>query len=401
MNRLSKSRIEEAVQSFVESDVDLNFCEDCQVMICSACDKNIRKQIIVEAKKLICDKKFREQCVQLFVAELQEKQTSPQSDEIVNVEIESSVENQNRPVRPIRKQFIAQKKPMEPPKARMKPSITPKEKTSKRSRNEEEFTPPEESSSGEIVESDEAEGPLGRVRCAPVMQSVSKKKEDHSEPKLGLKVIVIDDDYLNILVKQLKENVHATKILLEKHPENLEWSKDCVAPDLKLASEKNGQELLKEENVIQLKDLLSTTSEFSNRGILEQLGSLMRWWRVVRRALSMTGIFTVLESRRKMARKNQKKTLKDMYDSKVEKLSEQGANRMIGFRHARTYNRLGKFLLKHPFLTHQTLLVSLNDWVKGAAIRNSNGSPVKRKKGDRKNKKYLIDFLDEFLDTHA
>jgi hypothetical protein len=109
----------------------------------------------------------------------------------------------------------------------------------------------------------------------------------------------------------------------------------------------------------------------------------MRWWRTARRALSLAGIFDVLEANQKKAGQSRKKPLEQMYETKVAEIEKNAAaadgrdekettTKMYRFRHARTYARLGRFLADHPDLINQTLLVTLSDWTKGVIVEEDD-----------------------------
>ncbi len=166
-----------------------------------------------------------------------------------------------------------------------------------------------------------------------------------------------------------------------------------------------GRKLLK--NVDQLQECLSDTWE-TNGDALEQLGVLIRWWKLVRRALAISSIFSVLrERKRKNGKKRTGKSLKESYDVEVAKIAKAAPGaRLYKYRHARTYADLGDFLADHPVLINQTVVVTLFEWKARVTFEgeeradvadveeDENESPKKKtKKQTEGQKKYLMDFV--------
>jgi hypothetical protein len=208
-------------------------------------------------------------------------------------------------------------------------------------------------------------------KVAPAGSNVANAavpQDDGEEVQERVESVEVDQKYLNDLVERLEENVMETKNLLDEYKDKnkpVPLPKDFMAPTPDLATGENGLELW--NDLDNLDPVLSSWSETSvtYQGPLEQLGVLLRWWRIARRALSIAGIFKVLRSSG-----NGEAPLKKRYEAKVAVLEEaaaraqRGAVKMYRYRHARTYEMLGIFLAKHPDLINQTLLVTLSDWTK-------------------------------------
>lgn len=82
----------------------------------------------------------------------------------------------------------------------------------------------------------------------------------------------------------------------------------------------------------------------------------------VERSFSVTGLFARLRGMRKG-----KKTLQERYASLVKRLKTD--SKVLSFKQAEKYDRLGRFLLGFPRFVFQIQLVSLADWHQKAGAR--------------------------------
>lgn len=145
------------------------------------------------------------------------------------------------------------------------------------------------------------------------------------------------------------------------------------APDSKLACEIAGKVLWEDEG--KLKRCLDLAQR-DNVLDVENWGVLLKWWRVVERAFSITGLFAHLRGMRRRG----KKALPDRYALVLQRLKNKNEGKVLSFKQAEKYDRLGRFLLQFPSFVFQIHLVSLADW--------------HQKIGD----KVLMDSLESILD---
>jgi hypothetical protein len=123
-------------------------------------------------------------------------------------------------------------------------------------------------------------------------------------------------------------------------------------PDCNLAGEAAGKALWDDEE--KLKRFLSSTPG-DDASAVEKWGALLKWWHVVERSFSVTGLFAHL----RVARKG-KKTIPERYAVLMKRFGK--ADKLLSFKQAEKYDRLGKFLLRFPRFVYQIQLVSLGDW---------------------------------------
>lgn len=113
-----------------------------------------------------------------------------------------------------------------------------------------------------------------------------------------------------------------------------------------------------------LKEILSDApSEFqattSDNGLIEKLGRLLSWWKLVRQCLVFAGIFAHLKSRRpKRKAGRQRKPMEQRYDELVSK----SIDNCIGFKQAKKYVAIGRLVRAFPQLLYQTQFVLLVQW---------------------------------------
>ncbi len=171
-----------------------------------------------------------------------------------------------------------------------------------------------------------------------------KEKEDSVSAEEPPPITVGGQDIpLDTFIEQLKENVNETKILVESY-RGKSVQIQCKTPDVSI-----GDNIL--SDAIRMQRYLSDVG--GDQTPIEELGSLMRWWRIVERAFAISGIFKELKQRKS------RKTLQDAYNAEIEKLAPV---RLYKYRHARTYATMGAFLEKHPMLVNQTLVITLTEW---------------------------------------
>lgn len=124
-------------------------------------------------------------------------------------------------------------------------------------------------------------------------------------------------------------------------------------PDLKMATKAVGKTIFGDIEKLKrcLKCLKST--ELSS---VEKWGVMCKWLRCCEQAISVTGLFAHLRSMRKS-----KNTLEERYKILVDHRFKK-EDKVLSFKQAEKYDRLGKFLLKFPKFMFQLQLVSLSDW---------------------------------------
>lgn len=88
----------------------------------------------------------------------------------------------------------------------------------------------------------------------------------------------------------------------------------------------------------------------------EVLGTVEKWWRVVERAFGIAGIFS------NWLPLGSEVHVEQRYEAAVRPLKERG-ERVYGYRHAFSYNKLGRLLLRYPRLLYQLRLVSITEWL--------------------------------------
>lgn len=173
-----------------------------------------------------------------------------------------------------------------------------------------------------------------------------KDKEEDEEEVLDISAL-LEKAKLNVefVSKMLKEMEQTKGKALQIEVPTVE------VPNLVRASEDAGKRLLlDEENLV--KCLCSDTDELN---VVEQWGALVKWWRLVNRCLSISGIFAHL-------RAEKHGTLRDRYEKMVASLKSK--QKVYSHTQAAVYDRLGKFLLEYPRFVYQLQWVSLADWSK-------------------------------------
>lgn len=157
-----------------------------------------------------------------------------------------------------------------------------------------------------------------------------------------------DDDVL----ERAKEDVPQVLRMLLQEGEKISLEVGSVkVPDSKLATQDAGEALWDNDE-----KLKRCCMEKDNNGVsaVESWGVLLKWWRVVERAFSMTGLFAFLRQQRKQG------TLPERYALIQSRLVDGG--KVLSFKQAEKYDRLGRFLLRFPGFVFQMQLVSLADW---------------------------------------
>ena len=116
-------------------------------------------------------------------------------------------------------------------------------------------------------------------------------------------------------------------------------------------------------NVDQLSRCLTTSFDVPDEvPLAEHWGVLLKWWRLVKRAISIAGLFEHLRGMRKG------KKMEERYDRIVKRLKKKEG--VLSYGYARRHDRLGQFLLKYPRFVNQLQLVSLADWEQTAGPQN-------------------------------
>ena len=131
-------------------------------------------------------------------------------------------------------------------------------------------------------------------------------------------------------------------------------------PDANLSTVDAGRALLEDLN--RLESCLKLETEHS---LVEQWGLLAKWWRIVRLAYTMVGIFAFLRSHKK---KKGAKKIQERYAGYVNRVKHVKA---LSYTQAMKYDRLGQFLLRFPRFAFQLQRVTLADWmqeIEGAVL---------------------------------
>lgn len=141
-----------------------------------------------------------------------------------------------------------------------------------------------------------------------------------------------------------------------------------VPVPIALVTEKEGERIVK--CVDNLYACLSETDKLEapieGEQLAETLGSLKKWWRIVRRACSIASIFAYL--RRPKKGKKRSKTLPQRYEELAagvrKKMARDGEPivQLYSFPHAARYDRLGQMLARWPMFVYQTEFTALTEW---------------------------------------
>lgn len=86
---------------------------------------------------------------------------------------------------------------------------------------------------------------------------------------------------------------------------------------------------------------------------VESYGTIQMWWRLVKRACQIRGLFQLIR-----ALKSKKMTIQERYEEIVAKIE----GSVLCFAQASRYERLGKFLADFPLFVYQRKWVTLADW---------------------------------------
>ena len=129
-------------------------------------------------------------------------------------------------------------------------------------------------------------------------------------------------------------------------------------PNVNLGTARAGEALL--ADAVKSGQYLSSAAVV-NVSTLEQLGALLKWWRIVEQSYAIAGIFAHLRS---MLGKK-KNRIQDRYARAITRLKLPGSS--LSFSHASKYDRLGRFLLAFPRFVHQTQIATLSEWLQPVA----------------------------------
>lgn len=138
-------------------------------------------------------------------------------------------------------------------------------------------------------------------------------------------------------------------------------------PDVNLATEAQGAELMKDAS--RLKNVLEEGAQsgalaFSKENtkddnrLIEKLGAMLSWWRIVRQALALAGILAHLKGVKRIG--GQKKRLGARYEQTVSKVLESS---VVGYSQAKKYARIGRLVQAFPQLLYQTQVTSIAQWM--------------------------------------
>ena len=169
--------------------------------------------------------------------------------------------------------------------------------------------------------------------------------------------VVGEDSGLKELFKRAREDVSLVEAMLQEANAGgggVEVKIGNISiPDLKMATKAVGKTIF--ADVEKLKRCLGClkSAELSS---VEKWGVMCKWLRCCEQAISVTGLFSHLKSMRK-SKSSLKKRYKILVSHRFKK-----EDKVLSFRQAERYDRLGKFLLKFPKFMLQLQLVSLSDW---------------------------------------
>jgi hypothetical protein len=212
--------------------------------------------------------------------------------------------------------------------------------------------------------------PKDRVVVEKKSVSPPSKKRERDNDILG-------ENGLISLVDQLKKNETATKLLIEAYRgKSVHVSHFDKIPDPTTSVF---------GNMVEMQSYLSSDWDKEEQTPIEQIGVLVRWWKIVQKAFVISNIFKELKQRRDHTGKKKRKSLMDMYDIECEKIIQKfPESKLYSYTYARIYAELGEFLEKYPVLINQTIIVSLSEWRQRVAF-------------DRQTP-YLMDYISSVLD---
>jgi hypothetical protein len=148
--------------------------------------------------------------------------------------------------------------------------------------------------------------------------------------------------------------------LMQSREQVLQLPPDFGPPDtIGLSSADVGQQLLADRHTLEAclcGSEIATTVDGVH--MLENVGVLLRWWRLAKRSLQLTGLFTALREDVESRTDFRKITLRELYEDQTADF----ASESLSFRQAQKYAALGTLLSQFPDLLYQTQLVTLSDW---------------------------------------
>ncbi len=111
-------------------------------------------------------------------------------------------------------------------------------------------------------------------------------------------------------------------------------------------------------SVVTLKDVAEYLCEMQSVPLnsLEGIVALQSWWRLVRRACQIRGLFELIRTQNQMGKKIQERY------AKVAATVHGSGRHVLKFAQASRYERLGKFLLDFPLFVYQRKWTTLTDW---------------------------------------
>lgn len=243
-----------------------------------------------------------------------------------------------------------------------KGDLLPKQKIAKKAKVLEAVVEIEEQdkSEAEELESEEAEEEP-KEEDDEEEEEETPNAEEHLEHVKSLLAAAAEES--KDLQQWLETDVHAVKTLRFYN---------ASPPDVNLASVEQFQ------NPSFLKEILSdASSEFqatttSDNALIEKLGRLLSWWKLIRQSLVFAGIFAHLKSsgpKRKAGR--QRKPMEQRYDELVSK----SIDNCIGFKQAKKYVAIGRLVRAFPQLLYQTQFVLLVQWKSSLSLPDGTMGP--------------------------
>lgn len=220
----------------------------------------------------------------------------------------------------------------------------------------------------------EEEPPLRRtVEVEEEEESVSMSESDGDDvegmlEEIGKKVALAAED-----AKMLRQLLGSVNLGCNQ---SLRF-RNVAPPDVALATGAEGEVLLREPNLLkgifEQEDVVRLDSlKFEDANVehdndlIEKLGTLLSWWRLVRQALALAGIFAHLKKngggRR---RRGRGKLMKQRFEEVVKSIS---------YTQAKKYARIGQLVSAFPQLLYQTQFVLVAQWMATLPLADGTSS---------------------------
>jgi hypothetical protein len=197
----------------------------------------------------------------------------------------------------------------------------------------------------------------GRSAAKPQAEKKKTKAEKKKKPKKQKNVVAIAAEEENVIEEKVQPGLLEHDVLSQFKEAELEF-----AEIQKIADGKGGVALnILPENLPNVGQLISSAvldnivclcEQEVSLNTAEARMSITVWWRTVKRACQIHGIFELLRGQKS----KEQKTLTERYASLVKEQV------VMSFRQAARYDRLGKFLKQFPLFVYQRKWVTWADW---------------------------------------